>query len=73
RVLVHAAVNLASAAESDLGPRTPPVGRQQEHPPGVVVDGAPVTTRRRWWLALVLAALAFALLEWITFHRRLTV
>ncbi|MEO5768000.1 MAG: VWA domain-containing protein [Polyangia bacterium] len=73
RVLVHAAVNLASAAESDLGPRTPPVGRQQQDPPGVVGDGAPAPTRRPWWVAMVLVALALALLEWVTFHRRLTV
>jgi hypothetical protein len=70
RAVTRIAANLASTAESDTRPRpalriagrTPPPPDPPRPPP-----------RRPLWQLAAAAAAALALLEWITFHRRLTV
>ncbi|ACY15763.1 VWA domain-containing protein [Haliangium ochraceum] len=64
------AANLANPAESQVAP-APALslgGRALPAP-----EGFRVSVRRSLWLYLALAALALLMLEWITYHRRITV
>ena len=64
------AANLASPEESDIAPATTlRLGGQELAAP----DAFAVTVQRRFWTWLVLLFLALLTLEWITYHRRITV
>jgi hypothetical protein len=64
------AVNLGSPTESTIAPATDLTlsGKALAAPPAFAI-----TARRELWVYLVLAALALLGLEWITYHRRITV
>ncbi|GAB4518696.1 MAG: hypothetical protein Tsb0020_37250 [Haliangiales bacterium] len=67
---IELAANLANPAESDIAPNAAlRVGDAVLTPP----PGFRVTVRRSLWLYLVLAVLAILAVEWITYHRRITV
>src|SRR6185503_16085755 len=68
RSLARVAANLASPSESDVAPRStlrigPHVARPLDVPP-------PARRGQPWWLLLAMGACAFAICEWLTFHRR---
>ncbi|MEZ4400526.1 MAG: VWA domain-containing protein [Kofleriaceae bacterium] len=64
------ATNLSSPAESRIAPAVDLVlsGRTLEAPPTFAVSA-----RRDLWLYLVLAVIGLLCIEWITYHRRITV
>jgi hypothetical protein len=68
--VLEVAANLNNEIESRLSvPESPPV-------PGAVAgapEGGGAIVRREIWISLVLAAVAILLVEWWTFHRRVTV
>jgi hypothetical protein len=64
------AANLSDLEESTIGPMDQlKVG---ETPAGVI-EGFKVGVRREIWIYLIAAALIVTTLEWITYHRRITV
>ena len=69
RGFATAAANLADPAESAIRPASVTVAGAALRPP----EGSRRGARREPWAALALAALALLLLEWWTYHRRLTV
>lgn len=64
------AANLGSPTESSIAPAQDLVlgGRTLAAP-----ESFPVSARRELWVYLVLAVLALLALEWVTYHRRITV
>jgi hypothetical protein len=67
---IELAANLANPAESQVAPqRALALGGKDIPAP----EGFRVTVRRTLWLYLALAALALLLIEWVTYHRRITV
>ena len=69
-VAVELAANLASSAESDIGPSTElTLGGK----PLAAPDKFEVTRSERLWTALLLVMLIIIAVEWITYHRRITV
>jgi hypothetical protein len=64
------AANLASAAESDIAPSgTLSLGGKKLQPP----EAFAITHSQKLWLYFVLIAAALIVVEWITYHRRITV
>jgi hypothetical protein len=67
---IELAANLANPAESQVAPqRALTLGGKELPAP----EGFGVTVRRTLWLYLALAALVLLCIEWITYHRRITV
>jgi hypothetical protein len=67
---IELAANLANPGESQVAPeRTLTLGGKTLAAP----EGFRVTARRSLWLYLALAALGLLCIEWITYHRRITV
>jgi Ca-activated chloride channel homolog len=67
---IELAANLANPAESQVAPqRALALGGKDIPAP----EGFRVTVRRTLWLYLALAALALLCIEWVTYHRRITV
>jgi Ca-activated chloride channel family protein len=67
---VELAANLANPAESQVAPqRALALGGKDIPAP----EGFRITVRRTLWLYLALAALALLCIEWLTYHRRITV
>lgn len=67
---IELAANLANPAESQVAPRRALALGGKDIP---APEGFRVTVRRTLWLYLALAALALLVVEWITYHRRITV
>jgi len=67
---IQLAANLASATESDIAPSAVLSlgGKKLEKP-----EAFAITHSQKLWIYLVLLAGALILLEWITYHRRITV
>jgi hypothetical protein len=64
------AANLIDEDESDIAPKTLlEVGGRAAEPP----KGFRASTVREWWIVLLLLALGVAAVEWVTYHRRITV
>jgi len=64
------AANLGSTAESNITPAPElALGGKPLTPPAAFA----VTARRELWIYLVLAVLALLAIEWVTYHRRITV
>ncbi|MBA3394201.1 MAG: VWA domain-containing protein [Deltaproteobacteria bacterium] len=67
---IELAANLASPAESDIAPSTElTLGGQQLEPP----EAFAITRSKKLWIYLVLLAMALIVMEWVTYHRRITV
>ncbi len=67
---IQLAANLASATESDIAPSTVlSLGGKKLEPP----EAFAITHSQKLWIYLVLLAGGLIVLEWITYHRRLTV
>lgn len=67
---IELAANLANPGESQVAPeRTLTLGGKTLAAP----EGFRVTARRSLWLYLALAALGLLCIEWLTYHRRITV
>jgi hypothetical protein len=64
------AANLASPTESDIAPSATLTlaGKKLEAP-----EAFSITHSQKLWIYLVLLALALIVLEWVTYHRRITV
>jgi Ca-activated chloride channel homolog len=64
------AANLASPSESNIAPssKLTLAGKQLAEP-----EAFAITHSQKLWIYLVLLALGFIVLEWITYHRRITV
>ncbi len=64
------AANLASPTESDIAPSATLTlaGKKLEAP-----ESFSITHSQKLWIYLVLLALALIVLEWVTYHRRITV
>ena len=64
------AANLASPSESNIAPssKLTLAGKQLSEP-----EAFAITHSQKLWIYLVLLALGFIVLEWITYHRRITV
>lgn len=68
---LHAfAANLSDALESQLAPRAELKLNQNT---ASAPDGFSIGVRRELWVLLLLVALGLSLVEWFTYHRRLTV
>ena len=67
---IELAANLASPGESDIAPSSELVlgGRKLEAP-----EAFAITHSRKLWTYLILLAMALIAMEWITYHRRITV
>ena len=67
---IELAANLASTIESDIGPSTELTlgGKKLEAP-----EAFKITRSQKLWIYLVLLAMGLILVEWITYHRRITV
>jgi len=67
---ISLAANLASATESDIAPSTELSlgGRKLEAPEAFAVSHS-----RKIWVYLLFFAMALIVMEWITYHRRITV
>ncbi|HEY1555543.1 MAG TPA: VWA domain-containing protein [Kofleriaceae bacterium] len=67
---VQLAANLASATESDIAPSTTLSlgGKKLEAP-----EAFAITHSKKLWIYLVLLALGLIVIEWVTYHRRITV
>ena len=64
------AANLADVEESSIAPvRTLTVDGKEAGP----VSGFHVGVRSEWWVVLLLLAVLITSLEWVTYHRRITV
>lgn len=67
---IELAANLASPGESDIAPSTELVlGGQSLAAP----EAFAITRSRKLWTYLILLAMALIVMEWITYHRRITV
>lgn len=67
---VRVAANLASASESTIAPATQlTLGGKQLRPP----DAFATTHSRKLWIYLLILAVGLLTVEWITYHRRITV
>jgi hypothetical protein len=64
------AANLANAAESDIAPSSELRlgGRKLEAP-----EAFAITHSQKLWIYLLLLATGLIVLEWVTYHRRITV
>lgn len=67
---IELAANLANPAESQVAPRRALALGGKDVP---APEGFRITVRRTLWLYLALAVLALLCIEWITYHRRITV
>ncbi|MGE0550142.1 MAG: VWA domain-containing protein [Kofleriaceae bacterium] len=67
---IELAANLASVDESDIAPSTELTlgGTQLKMP-----DAFAISRSQKLWIYLVLLALALIVVEWVTYHRRITV
>jgi hypothetical protein len=70
---IELAANLASPAESDIAPSTQLTlggaeGKQLQAP-----EAFGVTRSKKLWIYLVLLAMGLIVMEWVTYHRRITV
>jgi hypothetical protein len=67
---IELAANLASPGESDIAPSTELVlgGKQLAAP-----EAFAITRSRKLWTYLILLAMALIVMEWVTYHRRITV
>jgi hypothetical protein len=67
---IELAANLASPGESDIAPSSELVlgGKKLEAP-----EAFAITHSRKLWTYLILLAMALIAMEWITYHRRITV
>jgi Ca-activated chloride channel family protein len=67
---IELAANLASPGESDIAPSTELLlgGKQLEEP-----EAFAITRSRKLWTYLILLAMALIAMEWVTYHRRITV
>jgi Ca-activated chloride channel family protein len=67
---VELAANLASPAESDIAPSSELTlgGRKLEAP-----EAFAITHSQKLWIYLILLATGLILVEWVTYHRRITV
>lgn len=71
---IELAANLASTIESDIAPSTEltlggaEAGRKLQAP-----DPFEISRSQKLWIYLVLLALALIVVEWVTYHRRITV
>lgn len=67
---IQLAANLASASESDIAPSAELSlgGKQLEAP-----EKFAVSTSRKIWVYLLFLAMALIAMEWVTYHRRITV
>ncbi|HSU42240.1 MAG TPA: VWA domain-containing protein [Polyangiaceae bacterium] len=70
RVVTEFAANLSDLDESRILPQKKLAVGGENAPPPVVSGGG---VRREIWLWLVAAVLALSVVEWITYHRRVTV
>jgi hypothetical protein len=69
-VTLELAANLASSAESDIGPSSElTLGGKKLAAP----EQFAVTRSERLWTALLLIMLIILAVEWVTYHRRITV
>ena len=67
---IELAANLASPGESDIAPSTELLlgGKKLEAP-----EAFAITRSRKLWTYLILLAMALIVMEWVTYHRRITV
>jgi len=67
---IQLAANLASPGESDIAPSSELTlgGRKLEAP-----EAFAITHSRKIWIYLIFFAMALIVMEWITYHRRITV
>lgn len=67
---IELAANLASPMESDIGPSTELSlgGKKLEAP-----EAFAITRSKKLWIYLILFAMALIVMEWVTYHRRITV
>jgi Ca-activated chloride channel homolog len=67
---IELAANLASPGESDIAPSTELLlgGKKLEEP-----EAFAISRSRKLWTYLILLAMALIAMEWITYHRRITV
>jgi VWA domain-containing protein len=67
---IELAANLASPTESDIAPSAKLTlgGKQLEAP-----EAFAITHSRKLWIYLILLAIGFITVEWVTYHRRITV
>jgi hypothetical protein len=67
---IELAANLASPTESDIAPSTELVlgGKKLAEP-----EAFAITRSRKLWTYLILLAMALIVMEWVTYHRRITV
>ncbi|HWU87785.1 MAG TPA: VWA domain-containing protein [Kofleriaceae bacterium] len=67
---IELAANLASPGESDIAPSAELVlgGKKLAEP-----EAFAITRSRKLWTYLVLLAMALIVMEWVTYHRRITV
>jgi hypothetical protein len=70
RVVTEFAANLSDLDESRISPQKKLVLAGYDAPPPVVGGGG---VRRELWLWLLAAVLAISIVEWVTYHRRVTV
>ncbi len=67
---IELAANLASPGESDIAPSSELVlGGEKLGPP----EAFAITRSRKLWTYLILLAMALIVMEWVTYHRRITV
>ena len=64
------AANLADPSESKIEPRPELIVDGKK---GGAVEGFKVGVRRELWIYLLIAAAVITTIEWLTYHRRLTV
>ncbi|HWO21222.1 MAG TPA: VWA domain-containing protein [Kofleriaceae bacterium] len=67
---IELAANLASPGESDIAPSTELLlgGKKLEEP-----EAFAISRSRKLWTYLILLAMALIAMEWVTYHRRITV
>ncbi len=67
---IELAANLASTIESDIAPSTELTlgGKKLEAP-----EAFAVTRSQKLWIYLILLAMGLIIVEWVTYHRRITV
>jgi hypothetical protein len=73
---VELAANLASAEESDIAPSAKLTLGGQAGAGGkqlLAPDAFAITHSQKLWLYLIVLAAGLILVEWITYHRRITV
>ncbi|MBA3463637.1 MAG: VWA domain-containing protein [Deltaproteobacteria bacterium] len=67
---IELAANLSSTTESDIAPSTELTlgGKKLEAP-----EAFKITRSQKLWIYLILFAMALIIVEWVTYHRRITV